>query len=37
MIAVVARTDPAEQESVAVLDLPPHLADLQEMQVAAAG
>ena len=25
MTAVVARTDPAEQESVVVLDLPPHL------------
>jgi len=25
MVAVVARTDPAEQESVVVLDLPPHL------------
>jgi uncharacterized RmlC-like cupin family protein len=25
MVAVVARTDPAEQESVVVLDLPPRL------------
>jgi uncharacterized RmlC-like cupin family protein len=37
MIAVVARTDPAEQESVVVLDLPPHLAGLLEMPFAAEG
>ena len=35
MIAVVARTDPEEQESVVVLDLPRHLADLLGMPVAA--
>jgi uncharacterized RmlC-like cupin family protein len=37
MVAVVARTDPAEQESVVVLDLPPHLDALREMTVAAHG
>ncbi len=37
MISVVARTDPAEQESVVVMDLPPHLDDLRHMPVAAAG
>jgi len=37
MISVVARTDPAEQESVVVMDLPPHLDDLRDMPVAAAG
>jgi uncharacterized RmlC-like cupin family protein len=35
MTSVVARTDPAEQESVVVMDLPPHLADLRDMPVAA--
>ena len=35
MVAVVARTDPAEQESVMVLDLPPHLSALRDMAVAA--
>jgi uncharacterized RmlC-like cupin family protein len=35
MVAVVARTDPAEQESVTVLDLPPHLSALRVMAVAA--
>jgi uncharacterized RmlC-like cupin family protein len=35
MVAVVARTDPAEQESVLVLDLPPHLGALRDMAVAA--
>jgi uncharacterized RmlC-like cupin family protein len=34
-IAVIARTDPAEQESVVVLDLPPHLRDLAGLPVAA--
>jgi uncharacterized RmlC-like cupin family protein len=34
-IAVIARTDPAEQESVVVLDLPPHLHDLAVLPVAA--
>lgn len=34
-IAVVARTDPAEQESVVVLDLPPHLHELTGLPVAA--
>ena len=37
MVAVVARTDPAEQESVMVLDLPPHLSALRDMAVAAQG
>ncbi|MGD0700198.1 MAG: cupin domain-containing protein [Trebonia sp.] len=37
MVAVVARTDPAEQESVRVLDLPPHLSALRAMPVAAQG
>jgi uncharacterized RmlC-like cupin family protein len=37
MVAVVARTDPAEQESVMVLDLPPHLSELRAMGVAAHG
>jgi uncharacterized RmlC-like cupin family protein len=37
MISLVARTDPAEQESVVVMELPPHLADLRDMPVAAAG
>jgi uncharacterized RmlC-like cupin family protein len=35
MIAVIARTDPAEQESVVVLDLPAHLNGLQQIPVAA--
>lgn len=33
-IAVVARTDPEEQESVVVLGLPPHLAELMSFPVA---
>src|ERR1700678_478236 len=33
-IAVVARTDPEEQESVVTLTLPPHLADLSAIPVA---
>ena len=33
-VAVVARTDPREQESVVTLSLPPHLADLDEIPVA---
>jgi uncharacterized RmlC-like cupin family protein len=33
-VAVVARTDPQEQESVVPLSLPPHLADLEEIPVA---
>jgi uncharacterized RmlC-like cupin family protein len=38
MVAVVARTDPAEQESVVVLDLPPRLVNaLAEFPVAARG
>ena len=37
MVAVVARTDPAEQESVHVLELPPHLSELHQMAVAAHG
>jgi uncharacterized RmlC-like cupin family protein len=35
MVSVIARTDPAEQESVVVLDLPAHLADLENVPVAA--
>jgi hypothetical protein len=35
-VAVVARTDPREQESVVTLSLPPHLADLDAFPVAAA-
>jgi len=35
MVSVIARTDPAEQESVVVLDLPPHLAELATIPVAA--
>ena len=35
MVAVVARNDPAEQESVLVLELPPHLSALRDMAVAA--
>ena len=34
-VAVVARTDPQEQESVVPLSLPPHLADLEEVPIAA--
>jgi uncharacterized RmlC-like cupin family protein len=34
-VAVVARTDPREQESVVALSLPPHLADLDAFPVAA--
>jgi uncharacterized RmlC-like cupin family protein len=34
-VAVVARTDPREQESVVTLSLPPHLADLNTFPVAA--
>jgi uncharacterized RmlC-like cupin family protein len=34
-VAVVARTDPREQESVITLPLPPHLADLAAYPVAA--
>jgi uncharacterized RmlC-like cupin family protein len=33
-VAVVARTDPAEQESVITLSLPPHLAELDAFPVA---
>lgn len=33
-VAVVARTDPQEQESVVVLGLPPHLADLATFPIA---
>ncbi|HEX6524279.1 MAG TPA: cupin domain-containing protein [Streptosporangiaceae bacterium] len=33
-IAVVARTDPQEQESVVTLNLPPHLAELSAFPVA---
>jgi uncharacterized RmlC-like cupin family protein len=34
-VAVVARTDPREQESVVTLSLPPHLTDLDAFPVAA--
>jgi uncharacterized RmlC-like cupin family protein len=33
-VAVVARTDAQEQESVVPLSLPPHLADLDEVPLA---
>ncbi len=33
-VAVVARTDPAEQESVVTLSLPPHLAELDAFPIA---
>ena len=33
-VAVVARTDPAERESVVTLSLPPHLAELDAFPVA---
>jgi uncharacterized RmlC-like cupin family protein len=33
-VAVVARTDPQEQESVVTMELPPHLADLDAFPVA---
>jgi uncharacterized RmlC-like cupin family protein len=33
-VAVVARTDPQEQESVVPMDLPPHLADLNAFPIA---
>jgi len=33
-VAVVARTDAREQESVVPLSLPPHLADLDEVPLA---
>ena len=33
-VAVVARTDPQEQESVLTMQLPPHLAELSEFPVA---
>ena len=33
-VAVVARTDPQEQESVVTMTLPPHLADLDDFPVA---
>ena len=33
-VAVVARTDPQEQESVVTLSLPPHLAELDDFPVA---
>jgi len=34
-VAVVARTDPQEQESVVAMSLPPHLAELDDFPVAA--
>jgi uncharacterized RmlC-like cupin family protein len=33
-VAVVARTDPQEQESVIPMNLPPHLADLNDFPIA---
>jgi uncharacterized RmlC-like cupin family protein len=33
-VAVVARTDPQEQESVVPMSLPPHLAELDDFPVA---
>jgi uncharacterized RmlC-like cupin family protein len=36
-VAVVARTDPHEQESVVTLSLPPHLAELDAFPVASPG
>ena len=33
-VAVVARTDPQEQESVVTMNLPPHLAELDAFPVA---
>ena len=36
-VAVVARTDPHEQESVVTLSLPPHLAELNAFPVASPG
>jgi uncharacterized RmlC-like cupin family protein len=33
-VAVVARTDPQEQESVVTMSLPPHLAELHDFPVA---
>jgi uncharacterized RmlC-like cupin family protein len=36
-LAVVARTDPHEQESVVTLSLPPHLAELNAFPVASPG
>ena len=33
-VAVVARTDPQEQESVVTMSLPPHLAELNAFPVA---
>jgi len=36
-IAVVARTDPQEQESVITLSLPPHLAELNAFPIASPG
>jgi len=35
MVCVIARTDPKEQESVVLLDLPDHLAELADVPVAA--
>ncbi len=36
-VAVVARTDPQEQESVVTLNLPPHLAELNAFPIASPG
>jgi len=33
-VAVVARTDPQEQESVVTMNLPPHLAELNAFPIA---
>jgi uncharacterized RmlC-like cupin family protein len=37
VVAVVARTDPREQESVVTLSLPPHLAELNAFPIASPG
>jgi uncharacterized RmlC-like cupin family protein len=36
-VAVVARTDPREQESVVTFSLPPHLAELNAFPIASSG
>jgi uncharacterized RmlC-like cupin family protein len=36
-VAVVARTDPQEQESVVTMSLPPHLAELNSFPIASPG
>ena len=36
MVAIVARTDPREQESVRLIDLPSHLSEVDAIPIAAA-